>query len=113
MKFILFPQNNPPKMKCYIFIEGINIVLYLLLLPSWLPYSLIFIVVATIESYILICSNSLYLECLNISQVPAINTTEYSVISYNNVPLTPPPLYESCVNDDTTQPVPPEYASQN
>ncbi len=80
-------------MKYYIIIEGINIVLFIL------RFDINSFASAAIEFYFLICSNSLYQECLSVaSGENAVNTTENTVIKFDNVP-SPPPMYNSCEND--------------
>lgn len=89
-------------------VEVVVVVLHMQLLTVHLAS----ILPAVVESYILLCSHSLYQECLiGYSPENAVNTTENTAIKINNVPL-PPVLYNSC-EENTAQETQPQYTTAN
>lgn len=89
--FFYFPQKKPSKMKYYVMIVAVDVIVYLL------QFDIVFFILAVIEAYIFICSYSLYVVCLNSFQEDGVNTTEHTVMKNEIDP--PPPPYNSCEND--------------
>lgn len=79
-------------MKYYVIIVGIDAVLYLL------QFEWYFFVFAVVESYIFICSYSLYLVCLSSSQDDGGNKSENTVIRNEHDPAPPP--YDSTLENN-------------
>lgn len=92
-------QNEPHRMKFYLVMEVINVVLYVPLC-IFLAYAII--AVAVIECYIIICSHSLYQELLNSNDEELLNSNNKVVIvnenhentSDNKVILSPHPGFK-------------------
>ncbi|XP_037040542.1 uncharacterized protein LOC119077432 [Bradysia coprophila] len=94
-------SNKPQKMKYYLWLEQVLIVLLVFAFVYRL-YRVDFLIEALAESYVYICSNSLYQECL-LGQYNenAENATENTVMKFDNVPP-PDPVYSTY--DEQTQP---------
>lgn len=88
-KSILFPistQNKTRKMKYYLWVEIVIIVLYLMTY-LYSPLHLERLTAAIAESYIYVCSNSLYQQCLLSDYSENINNaTEYTAMREHTAP---------------------------
>lgn len=99
-------QKTPAKMKYYVNLCVVNVFCYIFSL--FYMFNLISLFFVVVEFYVLICSNSLYNKYLVESHFP-VTTTETTQIVYHNGPaITPPPPYDSCVDEQAQQ-----YADHN
>ncbi len=108
-KFV-FPQNNPTKMEYYIMTEVISVTLCMHLLTVHLTS----IIVAVVECYVLLCSHSLYQECLTnlgSSHEDAVNTTENTAIKMDHVSLEPSPQYN--IYEQSAEEPQPQHSKAN
>lgn len=95
-------------MEYYIMVEVVVVVLCMHLLS----FHLASIISVVVECYILLCSHSLYQECL-IAYSPeyAVNATENTAIKIDTVPL--PSLQYNSYEQNTAQETQPQYTAAN
>lgn len=94
-KILYLPQKQPAKMKYYMIILGVDIVLLLL------QFDILFLLLAVFECYVFICSYSLYVVCTSSFQDDG-NNAENAVIRNEQNPAPPP--YDSMVESDMQGP---------
>lgn len=88
-------------MRYYLWVQ-VAIIILILFSYVYNPWRIERLIAATVESYIYVCSNSLYQECLiNEYNENIINATQNTAMKLDTVPQ-PAPVYNSC-DDNSMQ----------